>query len=385
MNGKLKLLALGCLLSTVPTIVMAGQATGQTIAESKRSAALELARLLNDSRFTATVARSFEEAPQSTRGSSISTPLRSLLAAYVPEGAARASVQSLQAAEMKALRAKGTQALSNGLFELRIYLPAGHAMPTRLDKLWVAFEPAGDESTWTRIEAFDANGNVHLLDPKAKPSSPVLIVDIDGREDMRAGIELMNGVLREHGLQAGAAPHANLKQAGGNEFTVLQKISVKDDEEPFISGDADMYVIESGVNTNGDKPLVVIHDMPWLDDSGVTYYPGQHVVFWANHSLNLANLLIMEQDDNVDWGSKAQEILKAVTAIVGPIKPEAAIVAAIGQAILSAVPDGVLTNDDDYVDSYYLLEKGRAYTDRAGARDNATATFVPLSVPSNDI
>ena len=380
MHIKYKRVALAALVaaSCLAANASAEPTTAETVTESKRATAHEVSRLLNDQGFTGALSKAFRQAPHKPGNDSVATSLRSLLATFNASGSAATSKTALASTELLALRAKGTATHSRGLFELRLHVPAGASRPARLDKLWVAFAPAGNESTWTSIQAYDSMGQLHRLDPRVS-DQPLLIVDVDGREDMRAGIQVMNDVLRDNGMQEGN--DAAMRTAGGNELTVLQKIKVRDVEEPWISGDADMYAIESGITTGGDKPRVVIHDMPWLDDSDTTYYPGQHVVFWANHALGVANLQLMEQDDNTDWNAKAKAILTAVTTIVGPIQPEVAVVGAIGQAILAAFPDDVLTNEDDYVDSYYLLERGKSYYERAGARNNATATFEPLSLP----
>jgi hypothetical protein len=378
MHTKMKRLVFAWLLSAVPVAAFAATDTAETVAESKRVAARDVARLLNDSDFVDALSQRLNQAEPRRGGRTIATALRPLLTELEVEGHASPAMQSLRTAEMRALRAKGTATNSRGLFEVRLHVPAGQAMPLRLADLKVAFEPAGEERTRTRLEAFDADGNVHVLDPREEPNSPILVVDVDGREDMRSGIEVMNQVLRDHGMQEQAVVDASV--AGGNELTVLKQIVVKDDEEPFTAGDADIYAIESGINTNGDKPLLVIHDMPWLNDSKVTYYPGQPVVFWSNHALGVANLQLMEQDDNVDWVKKALELIASVSRAVGTIEPTSAVVSAIAEAVLAAFPDGVFTNEDDYVDSYYLLERGKAYTNREGARANATATFEPYSL-----
>lgn len=380
MHKKYKRAALAALVATsgLAATAYAEPTTAEAVTEGKRSTAREVARLLSDRSFTSVLSTAFNDAPHKANHESVATPLRSLLTAFDASGAAAASKSAMLSTELVALRAKGTASHSRGLFELRLHVPAGAHRPDRLDNLWVAYAPSGNESTWTHIDAYDSKGDVHRLDPRTT-NQPLLVVDVDGREDMRAGIQVMNEVLQANGLQENNV--ASASAAAGNELTVLQKITVRDDEEPWVSGDADMYAIESGITTGGDKPRVVIHDMPWLDNSGTAYYPGQHVVFWANHALGVANLQIMEQDDNTDWGAKAQAILSAVTTIVGPIKPEVAVVGAIGQAILAAFPDGALTNEDDYVDSYYLLERGQSYYGRPGARNNATATFEPFSLP----
>jgi hypothetical protein len=375
MNGSKKLSLLAGLLALAPMAVPANTATA--IGAAKRDMARHVAHLLGDTNFTASLSSALDHPLPAPEPASIVTPLRPLLADYDPKVSTVDSYRAARSIEMNALRAKGTAALSRGLFEVRMHLPAGHAVPARLDTLWVAFEPEGDESSWTRIEAYDAGGNVHFIDPKSVPAFPLLIVDVDSREDMRSGLTLVNRTLREQGLQdvpPDAAP------AMGEELTLLKTIRLNDDEEPFFSGAAEVYAIESGVAKSGDKPQIVVHDMPWLDHERVVYQPGQPVIHWSGHGADVANLQLMEQDDNADWTMIASLLVKAVGQSVGPVQPTAAIVANIADSILKAVPSGAFTNADDYVDSFYLLRRGRSYTNLAGARGNALANFEPYAI-----
>lgn len=375
---KLNRLAFALLLSFAGNVAHAAQDTADTVLQAKRTTALEVANLLNDASFRQSLADAFEYSPPSRGGGLRGVPLRPVLRGFSATGPAHAGRLALESVELDALRAKGTALQSQGLFEVRLHVPKGHDRPARLDDLSVAFTPAGDESSWTTIEAFDRKGNKHTFDAGKPLPEPMLVVDLDGREDMRSGIEVVNRFLADHGLQPpNAMVNLQADRAAG-QLTVLDKIRLKNTEEPPISGDADIYAIESGINTDGTKPLVVIHDMPWLDRADITYTPGQHVISWNNHNaIGYANLILMEQDDATDWNAKARALLTAVTVAVGPVQPKAAVVSAIGAAILKALPDDALTNTDDYVDSFYLLEPGKTYVDRVGARSNATATFVP--------
>ena len=47
------------------------------------------------------------------------------------------------------------------------------------------------------------------------------------------------------------------------------------------------------------------------------------------------------------------------------------------------MPAGWFSNDDDYVDSFYTLEKGRTYTNLRGVSGNATVTLTPYYLQPN--
>jgi len=73
----------------------------------------------------------------------------------------------------------------------------------------------------------------------------------------------------------------------------------------------------------------------------------------------------------------AEEILKMIP---DPEVQGYAIIAQITGKIIDVIPDGLLTNDDDYVDVYYTLMQNTSYIDRPGAGGNATASFEPVTI-----
>jgi len=69
-----------------------------------------------------------------------------------------------------------------------------------------------------------------------------------------------------------------------------------------------------------------------------------------------------------------------VKAALGAFAPEYAVIADIAGAILKAMPTSWFANDIDYIDSYYLLQRGQAYQDRMGAANNAKVTLTPITL-----
>jgi Protein of unknown function (DUF3103) len=55
----------------------------------------------------------------------------------------------------------------------------------------------------------------------------------------------------------------------------------------------------------------------------------------------------------------------------------------IANRIIAAMPASVFTNEDDYVDSFYTIEKTVPYTGRVGVGHNATVSLTPFFLLSN--
>ncbi|MGF1776716.1 DUF3103 family protein [Vibrio nomapromontoriensis] len=295
--------------------------------------------------------------------------------------------------------AKGINDYTDSIMELRL---ADETMLARWQAGQAplfAWEPEGNDKNWNYIEAYDINGNVHLLDVYDIPSQPVLVVDTNSRKELKAGIKAMNDqiahlqALNTTDIAPRSIPHhsrgtehakARMADTPNISTTVLKKIQLTDDQEPWISGKAEIYAIVTGVNPSRDEPVLDIIDMPYLDYSGIEYSPNQVMIYWQRYRWSAADMLLMEKDDGMNYKDLARTLLEAATAALKAIpNPEVQAYAIIPQLtgkVLEAIPDSWATNDDDFVDVYYTLRQGERYDDYSAASNNATATFTPLTI-----
>ena len=150
-----------------------------------------------------------------------------------------------------------------------------------------SFAPEGDEKTWSSIKAFNMNKEVVYLDVNEVPEQPVIVIETNGFETLKREVELMNAYLRKEGVQNSrfeklGANLSNLNsKAQGLETTKLDKIRLNDDEEPWISGAAEIYAITSGIKDADNSPEIKIIPMYYLDHDGRDYYPNQILLFWG--------------------------------------------------------------------------------------------------------
>lgn len=250
---------------------------------------------------------------------------------------------------------------------------------------YVAFRPAGDEKDWTHIPAFDLNGNLVSLDVHQPPDETVLVVENRGGLALRDTVNKVNATLQQLGLQFknDAVTNTTDSRASGVWTTRLDRIRLKDDQEPWISGKAEIYAITSGVFDNNDANIQII-DMPYLDHKDTNYYPRQILLNWNDYDYQAANIQLFEHDDNTNY----QTLLTVIIDAVGQIgslagQPEIMAIAQIANAIINAMPSSFFTNDDDFVDAYYTIEKQTSYTNLPGAGNNANANFAAFWLQSN--
>lgn len=262
-----------------------------------------------------------------------------------------------------------------------LYEPKSKLKAPSARGLLIAFPPSGPRREWTRVAATTLDGKWQTLDARVAPMSPVLVVRVNGRLSMHKQLAAANERLRAAGLQQEFAPHAAAKGTG-HWTTRLESIRLNDDEEPWISGAAEIYAITSGVLT-GNQPQVQVVDMPYLDYDGTTYYPRQIILDWASYAYGVANIQLYEHDDNTDYKTLVTTIVSAIGA-AGSLAgyPVVSAVTEIANRIINAMPDSWFTNDDDYVDSFYTIEKAYGAT-RWGARGNALITYIPYELPAN--
>ncbi|WP_020410545.1 DUF3103 family protein [Hahella ganghwensis] len=292
-------------------------------------------------------------------------------------GLSRSFVGQAQRAENRVLSKKGLIGSGETLLELRIAAPE---MMTQLQQgvePLYAYEPDGDESTWQYIEAYDSRGGLHMLDVWNMPDRPIVVVDINAQKDLQLGLAKMQSVFKQ---AKGQSFQLNMAQAD-TQVTILDSIRLNDDEEPWISGKAEVYAVVSGVDPSRDEPALDIVDMPYLDHDGKTYYPNQVILYWDRYRWGAANIILMEHDDNTNYQQLAQKLLSAAAEILSALgQPEIGALVALGSGIVAAMPDHWFSNDDDYLDSFYTLEKSVNYANYMGAAGNAMSSMRPYTL-----
>ncbi|EPG0530833.1 TPA: DUF3103 domain-containing protein [Vibrio harveyi] len=293
---------------------------------------------------------------------------------------------------------KGIEQYSDQLLEVRL---ANEEMLNvwqegKVDPLF-AFEPSGDDSQWQYIEAYDVYGQIHQLDVYQLPDVPVLVVDNNSSAELKAGLQAMQAEMKSLGQATMVQPYLADKQQVNSpllasaessvqpiQTTQLKKIRLSDDQEPWISGKAEIYAIVTGVNPSRDEPTLDLVELPYLDYDNKDYYPNQIIIHWSRYRWGAADIVLMEQDDGTDYKQLAKLLVQVAEEVLKAIPdPEVqayAIIPQITNKIIDAIPDGVLTNDDDFVDVYYTLMQDTSYVDHPGAGVNAVVTLEPLTI-----
>ncbi|AAW87271.1 hypothetical protein VF_A0201 [Aliivibrio fischeri ES114] len=322
----------------------------------------------------------------------MSASLSDLSTQTKPQPQVRTFMAAMTTANKTEIQARGLEKYTDELLELRLADPSMLARWQAGQSPLFAFEPEGAESEWQYIEAYDIDGNLHYLDVYDIPERPVLVVDTNNREELKAGLALMRDEFKalqssEPSEKVKPAPYAMLRAAAEPteiNTTILKKIQLKDDHEPWISGKAEIYAIVSGVSPSRDEPTIDVIEMPYLDYAEQSYPANQIMVFWDRYRWGAADIILMEQDDKTDYKQLAQTILKAASDFLATIPDKEAqtylIIPQMTSAIIALLPDDLFVNDDDFVDVFYTIMKDTEYTEHSGAGNNATADFAPLII-----
>lgn len=346
------------------------------IDEAKRDTALKVAGMLSDRYFSGLVQRELA-------GNTKPVMLTPLLREYGRFSVqAKAAADSLLATDNVVRQQKAIATDSGGVMEVGLYMPKNFAGRIDWKNLLVAYPPAGRKSERTTVEAFDQRGVSYRLDARTPPTMPVLIVGINRSEAHRAGVALMNRQLQAAGMQSNKSQAALAGPAANIETSKLDRIRLNNDQEPWISGAAEVFAVVSGVQPDQAKATLTIVDLPYLDYDGTDYTPNQILIFWSEYRYAAANVQLFEHDDNTNYKDLAVALSQGVTAILGAFAPAYAVIGQVATAILQAMPANWFSNDDDYVDSFYTLEKGRYYTNYVGAAGNAKLSISPYILQS---
>ncbi|BBM85662.1 DUF3103 family protein [Candidatus Uabimicrobium amorphum] len=270
-------------------------------------------------------------------------------------------------------RVKGIENRLQEILQVRLHATNSRASESiDFSKVLVAYEPKGQETEWKHIEAFDCDGTAHQLSVKEAPSRPVLIVELNSKADMRAGLSLLNDELRKAGLQ----PQKRTQNRAGLETGKLDYIRVNDDKEPWILGDAEMYLLVNGIDTEAQKASIISQEMPYLDKDDKDYFPNQVIVVWGNYRYRACNINVFEHDDNTNYKDIALKLID----VVGQISTEYKALFDLASEIIKAMPSNWFSNDDDYVDVFYTMEN-KEYKNYQGASRNAKITLRPYIIP----
>ncbi len=259
-------------------------------------------------------------------------------------------------------------------------------------ELLISFPPKGDEKEWKEVVAYKLDGTKVILDPMVEPTETVLVVETSGYEALKAEVDLMNAELRRAGLQSDKMKELNFGAAGSDlETTKLNEIRLNNDQEPWISGAAEIYAVTSGLRVSdvqNEKYASEISVIPfyYLDEDGKTYYPNQVILFWDDYDYKAANIQLFEKDSGHNYKELVSAITESVSDLVAAFTGHAwvTLLGDVASAIINATPDHWYTNDDDYVDSFYTIEKNRTYTNHRGAAGNAKVTLVPYLLEANN-
>ncbi|AWH30075.1 DUF3103 domain-containing protein [Stenotrophomonas sp. YAU14A_MKIMI4_1] len=339
------------------------------------SSAREVAALLAQPGFAASARAALQSGPEQ------GVALQQVMARFDPQARTRASTllatQDQQVRQRKGLAQQGT-----GLLQLRAFVPAGASLAAVApERLWVASLPRGNDRDWTTLTAYDAQGRAHLLDARQAPDVPVLIVDVDTRRAVKEGMALVNAGLRARGLQSPERITLSADGASASlDITRLDRIRLNDDQEPWALGAAEVFAVVSGLQVDATEPEMMTVDMPWLDHDQTDYTPQQPLVIWGNYRFNAANVQLFEDDGDTNYQELLVALATGVKTALGAFAPEYAVIADIAGAILKAMPTSWFANDIDYLDSFYLLQRGQGYTDRMGAANNAKVTLTPITL-----
>ncbi|MFJ3653516.1 DUF3103 family protein [Streptomyces nigra] len=269
---------------------------------------------------------------------------------------------TLAGAETDVARAKGLGKEAPPLLRVGLAGPSASAADLARTAPLVASAPPEDAEV---VVAYDSAGRAHELDAAKAPDRPVYVVGVDGQTALEAGLKVIDKELAARGL---TSPGINTSASTSGFWTTrIKSISVADVKEPWFKGDAEMFGLVTGFGTDG-KVRVDTVTMPYIDDEGTTYSPGQILVNWSNYKYNLADVVLMEDDGDTNYSSLA----KALAAVLLTIADQGAYIPLV-DAVIDAMPTSWWTDDPDYVDAFYTLARETTGT-RTGASANARMT-----------
>ena len=247
--------------------------------------------------------------------------------------------------------------------------------PRRIDwsKALFAVRPQAPAPAW--VDAYDLDGRMVRLDPEASPGVPVILVGIDRREVVRAGIETVNRGLARAGFNShcqGSDPASPILCAK------LTAIRLAENQEAWWKDGMEVYALVSGIDPTQDKPTIKLVNLPYLAHDGTDYFPNQVLLFWSDFRFGAANIQLWDHGDGTNYQKILAAVLKGVAAAmaVGGA-PAFSWIPALADAIVEAMPASWWTDSDTWLDTFYTLERGPSYQNLMGSGQTARISLMP--------
>ncbi len=314
--------------------------------------------------------------------------LESLMSDVIISSANKNATEKLTDVVLKS--AKSTKTSKSKAVEIPEVWMHNPKQDVKSEEVLVSFVPEGKEEDWKEIVAYKLDGTKVMLSADKDPDETILVVETRGYESLKVEVDLMNERLRKENLQSTKRTDLKFAQASDMETTKLDKIIIYDVKEPWILGAAEIYAITSGVRVADVQnevyaPEISIIPMYYLDDEEKAYYPNQILLFWDDYDFQAANIQLFEKDRNYSWEELIEAVVEGVIDLVGVFTgiPWLSLLSDIAGAILEALPEDWYVNDDDYVDSFYTIEKGKTYNNYFGAARNARVDLKPYILQAN--
>lgn len=314
------------------------------------------------------------------------------------------TISHLRDLERKVIELRGLTGALDALIDVRVHGVADGAPLPAAAEFWTGTVTRDATSGDRLMVAFDPTGKEKHFPLDGLPAVPMLLVESDSSAAIQAGVSVMNETLRDKGMQGVSRPRSFTRltthgappagEEGADkrnveQLTLLKRIYLENDHEPNASGDAEVFAIVSGVGPDG-KAQVITKDMPWLDHDKRWYAPGMDLINWNDFGTNYVNVQLFEDDGDTNFKEIAEAVITAVgdlSVLIAPEAPAALIVTGVSKianAVLKVMPSKWFKNSTDYIDSFYVIERGGNYgTDDKpliGARGEAHMVLVPYNV-----
>jgi hypothetical protein len=123
---------------------------------------------------------------------------------------------------------------------LQVAMPAGFDTWNAESEIpLVGFVPVDtDDKTIQTIKAFDAEGNEHVLNARTLPSKPVILLSQNERTDAKGNV-----LAHFSSLTQSPSATSNLQAQACYRNVYVTDIRMRDDNEPWISGDPELMLI----------------------------------------------------------------------------------------------------------------------------------------------
>ena len=249
-------------------------------------------------------------------------------------------------------------------------------------------EGSEDDGSLEELEVVSRDGEISVIDGTSNPDVvPFPVITLGYDETLQAASSMSGST-----SISTSTSQLDTSSSSGSSTTAMMLDYIRFDtvSEPWVLGDAEIYLIVSYIGRDGVGASELI-ELPAVDEALVRYNTRKILHIWDKNKYQITNVAVFEHDSDTDYADvagvfldAAKKISTAVTTATGQVQAGVmiALVLDLADSIIKVLPESALIDEADFVDNINTIEKTFNGT-RMGVGMNVEMEFSAYDLQEN--